>query len=347
MKNDRQNVTETQLGMVREDERGSASVIVLLVIILVIAGVWFGVVEFKGLPKQLTPPEKPETPATVSDNNSVKENAAVPGAQNQTVNINISGDTNAPVKAAAPDADKSDEETKKSELAKKEKLTIAHDPKNPNPMLAWSDEDKVKAPVRYYTAVLDYLKQQRYNVQRDRFTIGKQSKIFENKLKAAKDEVVGNLAMLRKAVKIAIDAEKTNAWPVNFAYRSYSRDEFKLKICELKKQYMVSRIRAVRMENFSQAMKDRLRLHDQQLERFENDIAVISDNIEMIRSGKLTDITKDRIRQLDEALAENRHNLDETMRQAEKDVNRPVVLEQAEAEGSYEDILKEYAPGRK
>ena len=49
----------------------------------------------------------------------------------------------------------------------------------------------------------------------------------------------------------------------------------------------------------------------------------------------------------DEALAENRHSLDETMRQAEKDVNKPVVLEQSEAEMSYEDILNEFGPKKK
>jgi hypothetical protein len=340
----------------RLGESGSAGIIALVIVVLfVLASLGYitinGLQTTKTVAKPLAAaeptPGATATPAPNTANGESKTDAA--GAQNQTVNINISGDTNnaAADQKKAVDGKIAAEDKKAPDPAKQEKLAPKYDPNSPNPTESWTNDEKVKAPVRYYTVLLEYLKEQKYKVQRDRFTIGKQSKIFEQKLKEAQLDVAGNRAMLEKAARIAIEANKNDAYPVSFAYKTYTRDEFKIKIYELRNKYNASRIRAVRMENFSQSMKDRLHVHDQQLELLENGIRECAENIEMFRSDKLTDITKERIKKLDDALAESSHSLEETMRKAEQNVNKPVVLEQSEAEMNYEDILKKFGPQKK
>ena len=349
-------------------ERGSAGTIALVLVVLFIAAS-LGIITFtyNGMPgrgAQVVPqaalpvpqaaahgapaaPASDAASAPKAADNAAQVPAGVPGAQNQTVHINI-GSNNAAVNGKKPAGEESSaEEEKAPDPAKKENLAAKYDPNSPNPMLSWTDDEKVKAPVKYYTVVLEYLKKQQEKVQRDRFTLGKQSKIFEQKLKEAKRDVAGNKAMLEKAARIAIEADENDGYPVTFAYSTYDQSEFRLKVSELQREYLKSKDRAAQMQRSSDAMKHVLRVHNKRLEKLESDIRIFAERIELSRAKGLTNLTKESMKKLDEAMRESDQEFENNMRDLEKEVYKDVNLETSEAEMNYADILKKYGPKKK
>lgn len=244
---------------------------------------------------------------------------------------------------------KQEEEKKKKEEEEKKKkeenLEIAYKPGDPNPLYSWTTEQKVNAPVKYHAAVIGYLEGQMKKITRERFSIGVTSKNFESELKSARKNERGCRAVLKKAINAHLKAEKDNEWPVYFAFREYRKEDFKIKVDDLIKKYRAAKRNVQRIRSANDTLQKRLRLHNQQFDHFEQCLEEYKQNLELIRSGKITESTLATIKKLDKAMNESLAFKDETLRKAEDTVFKPYVADEADAEANaeenYESILKE------
>lgn len=330
------------------------------------------------LPSFLTGGEKaPQTvaqrPAVQWTNGNAGQTAAMPATnapagfsgqpqQQQReggINININSSAAIENSKKSPEEIQSEEVKKQEELKKKEEelkkkqeeekkkkeenLEIAYKPGDPNPLYSWTTEQKVNAPVKYHAAVIGYLEGQMKKITRERFSIGVTAKNFESKLKTAQRNERGCLAVLKQAAKAFQKARKDNDWPVYFAYKEYSMAELTLKLHDLKRKYTVAKQNVKRVTAANDMLQQRLRLHNQQFDKFEQSLEEYKQNLELIRSGKITESTLETIKQLDKAMNESLAFKDETMRQAEKTVFQPYTEDTSNAEDSLESILKEFS----
>ena len=269
----------------------------------------------------------------------VKENknqiVSVSG-QVQNVNIHVG---NLPEQTA--------EEQKKNTAPaeKKDNLKDRPDPKNPDPTRSWSNADKVKAPVDYMNAVLTYLQKKKKEVEVLRFDIGVSCKTWESKLAKAEKNARADLAVLREAVGIYKECEKQQTWPASFAYRSYTKKEFILKLNDLEKRCRASRAEASHIQNGLNRLQDTLRLQDRSMELLAARIQTYTDNLELVRSGKISGKIEDFLKSLDNSVGVQEQLLRQSQQKAEKEVFAGAAQERSEAAGNLDSILKKYSDG--
>ena len=285
-------------------------------------------------------------PPSVSDGSEPQKSTNATNATNaMSINVNVnSGNTGAVNADQAQPASPQQKGAEEEEAAKKDDLERKYDPSNPNPIYSWKESDKVSAPVRYHQEVLEYLNKQKSKIETARNSVGVTVRTWESKLKAAESKAKGDEAVLKKAAALYREADANNDWPVSFAYRSYKKDEFVLKLTELAQTYQTSGNDKIRIQQGYEMLRDSLRKHDKELEMLSNQINRFANNLELIRSGKLTANTIDKINELETAFHESETALDKIMQDAQKTVLIESTLEQTEAEIKLEDILNRYAP---
>ena len=113
------------------------------------------------------------------------------------------------------------------------------EPDSSDPTRSWSTEAKVARPVEYMNQVLAYLKKRRVELRNMRFDVGTTLQEWELKKKRSSRNVKGCDAVLREAVAAYQKAEAENSWPVDFAYRDYSKKEMMLKLKDYVRQSML------------------------------------------------------------------------------------------------------------
>ena len=90
--------------------------------------------------------------------------------------------------------------------------------------------------------------------------------------------------ILKKAAALYREADANDDWPVSFAYRSYKKEEFVLKLTELAQTYQTSGNDKIRIQQGYEMLRDSLRKHDKELEMLSNQINRFANNLELIRS---------------------------------------------------------------
>ena len=223
-----------------------------------------------------------------------------------------------------------------------ENLQDRFDPKSPDPTRSWSNAAKVKAPVNYMTAVLQYLGKKQNEVKTIRFDIGVTCQEWESKYREAEKNTRASLAILQEAVQVYKQAEKTKSWPVDYAYRTYTKQELELKLNELEKRYLAALAEQNRIRNGLARLRDTLRKQDNTMEELSLRIKTYSDNLELVRSGKLTGNVEDFLKSLERSVASQEQLLRESQQQAEKEIFAAAVHERHEAAGNLPDILRRY-----
>ena len=81
--------------------------------------------------------------------------------------------------------------------------------------------------------------------------------------------------------------------------------------------------------------------------QLEKEIQIYSDNLELIRSGKINSEIADFMKKLDKTVADQREIHKENLETAEREVFRPAETLRSEAEASLEEILRDYGAKQK
>lgn len=233
------------------------------------------------------------------------------------------------------------------ENEKEERLSRLYNPEDPNPVYSWKEEEKVKAPVRYHQAVLEYLNAQEAKIKTSRNSVGVTMRIWEKELDDLRLKVKGNEAALRNAAKVYREAKVKNEWPVSFAYQTFQEEAFSLEILDLSQKYQRSKNEEVRIENGYNMLVDSIRKYDKELELFSEQIRRFSKNLELIRSAGLTEKSLESIKEMDTAFAESEEALSTIMRDFGNDLFPSIANDKYEAELNLDEILEKYAPVNK
>lgn len=153
-------------------------------------------------------------------------------ALQQTININMnsSGTKNNTDDFPALQTALPETPAEQRKPQQKDNLRKALDPNDPDPSRSWTTEAKTARPVEYMNQVLAYLKKRRIELRNMRFEVGTTLQEWELKKKRSSRNVKGCEAVLRKAAVAYQKAETDNSWPVDFAYRDYSKEEMQIKL---------------------------------------------------------------------------------------------------------------------
>ena len=334
---------------------GNTNTILLIILILVLLFIAGIITWGPKAPKEVVdhfPSNSSQENSSVQDNANAQKEQNGQSAQNASGSDNLNDlkqgtIINITTNAAIDNSKEISKDSKASDNTdneeKKEDLSPKYDPNNPNPVYSWTLEEKTNAPVKYHSALIAYLEKQKNKIEQDRFSIGVTCKKFEKELEKAEKSLKGSLAMLKEAAKISIDADKRNLSEVYFAYKTYKREDWRMKVRDLnkKREYAERNVNHLRAAN--DMMQNRLREHNKDFEMFERQLNECKQSLELIRSGKVTEISKNIIKNLDAAMAESTTNLEETFRVAEENILKPYVEDKTDADINYDDIITKYA----
>ena len=229
----------------------------------------------------------------------------------------------------------------------KDNLRKTADPNNPDPSRSWTTEAKTARPVEYMNQVLAYLKKRRVELRNMRFDVGTTLQEWKLKKKRSSRNVKGCDAVLREAVAAYQKAEADNSWPVDFAYRDYSKKEMMLKLKDYHMNLKKAEEEDKKIAQGLERLQDTSKEQDHKIRQLENEIQIYSDNLELIRSGKINSRIADFMKKLDETVADQKEIYKENLETAEREVFQPAKTRQRAADASLEDILRDYGAKKK
>lgn len=229
----------------------------------------------------------------------------------------------------------------------KDNLRKTADPNDPDPSRSWSTEAKTARPVEYMNQVLAYLKKRRVELRNMRFDVGTTLQEWKLKKKRSSRNVKGCDAVLREAVAAYQKAEADNSWPVDFAYRDYSKKEMMLKLKDYHMNLKKAEEEDKKIAQGLERLQDTSKEQDHKIRQLENEIQIYSDNLELIRSGKINSRIADFMKKLDETVADQKEIYKENLETAEREVFQPAKTRQREANASLEEILRDYGAKKK
>ena len=270
-------------------------------------------------------------------------------ALQQTININMNSsgtknntDDSPAVQPALPETS-----VEQGKQPPKDNLRKTLDPNDPDPSRSWTTEAKTARPVEYMNQVLAYLKKRRIELRNMRFDVGTTLQEWELKKKSSSRNVKGCDAVLREAVAAYQKAEADNSWPVDFAYRDYSKKEMALKLKEYHINLKNAKDEDKKIAQGLERLQDTSKEQDHKIRQLENEIQIYSDNLELIRSGKINSRIADFMKKLDETVADQKEIYKENLETAEREVFQPAKTRQRAADASLEDILRDYGAKKK
>ena len=229
----------------------------------------------------------------------------------------------------------------------KDKLRQTADPNDPDPSRSWTTEAKTSRPVEYMNQVLAYLKKRRMELRNMRFEVGTTLQEWELKKKRISRNVKGCEAILRKAAVAYQKAEAENSWPVDFAYRDYTKEEMQIKLSDYRSNLRKAEEEDRKISQGLFLLRDTSKRQDREILQLEKEIQIYSDNLELIRSGKINSEIADFMKKLDKTVADQREIHKENLETAEREVFRPAETLRSEAEASLEEILRDYGAKQK
>ena len=221
------------------------------------------------------------------------------------------------------------------------------EPDSSDPTRSWSAEAKVARPVEYMNQVLVYLKKKRSELRNMRFDVGTTLQEWELKKKRSSRNVKGCEAVLREAVAAYQKAEADNSWPVDFAYRDYSKKEMALKLQEYHINLKDARDEDKKIAQGLELLRDASLEQDHEIRQLEKEIQIYEDNLELIRSGKINSEIADFMKKLDKTVADQKQIHEENLQTAERKIFLPAKTRQREADDSLEDILRDFGAKKK
>ena len=270
-------------------------------------------------------------------------------ALQQTININMSptgseknADAFLEIMSELPETS-----VEQSQTPQKDNLRKAPDPDDPNPARSWSTEEKCARPVEYMNQVLAYLKEKRSELRNMRFEVGTTLHEWELKKKQTSRNVKGCEAVLRKAAAAYQKAEAENSWPLDFAYREYSKEEMQIKLNDYSENLKKAKDEDSKISNGLSRLRDTSMNQDHEIQKLEEEIKIYEDNLELIRSGKINSKIEDFMQKLDQAVADQEEFYKESLQTAEKEVLLPAETTRSEAESNLDSILQEFGEKKK
>ena len=270
-------------------------------------------------------------------------------ALQQTININMNSsgtrndtDDSPAVQTALPETS-----VEQGKQPPKDNLRKTLDPNDPDPSRSWSTEAKTARPVEYMNQVLAYLKKRRMELRNMRFEVGTTLQEWELKKKRSSRNVKGCEAVLRKAVVAYQKAETDNSWPVDFAYRDYSKEEMQIKLYDYRSNLEKAEKEDQKISLGLDLLRDTSKRQDREILQLEKEIQIYEDNLELIRSGKINSEIADFMKKLDKTVADQKEIHKENLQTAEREVFRPAETLRSEAEASLEEILRDYGAKKK
>ena len=270
-------------------------------------------------------------------------------ALQQTININMNSsgtknntDDSPAVQPALPETS-----VEQGKQPPKDNLRKTLDPNDPDPSRSWSTEAKTARPVEYMNQVLAYLKKRRIELRNMRFEVGTTLQEWELKKKSSSRNVKGCDAVLREAVAAYQKAEADNSWPVDFAYRDYSKKEMALKLKEYHINLKNAKDEDKKIAQGLERLQDASREQDHKIRQLEKEIQIYEDNLELIRSGKINSEIADFMKKLDKTVADQKQIHEENLQTAERKIFLPAKTRQREADDSLEDILRDFGAKKK
>ncbi len=270
-------------------------------------------------------------------------------ALQQTINVNMNstGEKNAVESFPGIQANQPEPGSEQKEHQKKDNLRQIADPNNPDPSRSWTTEAKTARPVEYMNQVLVYLKKRRMELRNMRFDVGTTRQEWELKKKRTSRNVKGCEAVLREAVAAYVKVEANNSWPVDFAYRDYSKKEMELKLYDYRENLRKAEEEDKKISHGLTLLRDTSQRQDREIRQLEKEIQIYSDNLELIRSGKINSEISDFMKKLDKTIADQQQLHAENLQTAEREVLQPVATRRSEADATLEDILKDFGEKKK
>ena len=229
----------------------------------------------------------------------------------------------------------------------KDNLRKTADPNDPDPSRSWTTEAKTARPVEYMNQVLAYLKKRRVELRNMRFDVGTTLQEWELKKKRSSRNVKGCEAVLRKAAVAYQKAEAENSWPVDFAYRDYSKEEMQIKLHDYRSNLKRAEKEDQKISQGLALLRETSMRQNRDIRQLEKEIQIYEDNLELIRSGKINSEIADFMKKLDKTVSDQKEIHNENLETAEREVFRPAETLRSEAEASLEEILRDYGAKKK
>lgn len=270
-------------------------------------------------------------------------------ALQQTININMdsSGTKNNTDDSPALQTTLPETPAKQRKPQQKDNLRKARDPNDPDPSRSWTTEAKTARPVEYMNQVLAYLKKRRMELRNMRFDVGTTLQEWKLKKKRSSRNVKGCEAVLRKAAVAYQKAEAENSWPLDFAYRDYSKEEMQIKLYDYRSNLKKAEKEDQKISQGLALLRDTSMRQDREILQLEKEIQIYEDNLELIRSGKINSEIADFMKKLDKTIADQKEIHKENLQTAEWEVFRPAETLRTETEASLEEILRDYGAKKK
>ena len=221
------------------------------------------------------------------------------------------------------------------------------EPDSSDPTRSWSTEAKVARPVEYMNQVLAYLKKRRVELRNMRFDVGTTLQEWELKKKRSSRNVKGCEAVLREAVAAYQKAEAENSWPVDFAYRDYSKEEMQTKLYDCRSNLEKAEQEDQKISQGLDLLRNTSQEQDYKIRQLEKEIQLYEDNLELIRSGKINSEIADFMKKLDKTVADRKQIHEENLQTAEREIFLPAKTRQRETEESLENILRDFGAEKK
>lgn len=221
------------------------------------------------------------------------------------------------------------------------------EPDSSDPTRSWSTEAKVARPVEYMNQVLAYLKKRRVELRNMRFDVGTTLQEWELKKKRSSRNVKGCEAVLREAVAAYQKAEAENSWPVDFAYRDYSKEEMQTKLYDCRSNLENAEQEDQKISQGLDLLRNTSQEQDYKIRQLEKEIQLYEDNLELIRSGKINSEIADFMKKLDKTVADRKQIHEENLQTAEREIFLPAKTRQRETEESLENILRDFGAEKK
>ena len=221
------------------------------------------------------------------------------------------------------------------------------EPDSSDPTRSWSTEAKVARPVEYMNQVLAYLKKRRVELRNMRFDVGTTLQEWELKKKRSSRNVKGCEAVLREAVAAYQKAEAENSWPVDFAYRDYSKEEMQTKLYDCRSNLENAEQEDQKISQGLDLLRNTSQEQDYKIRQLEKEIQLYEDNLELIRSGKINSEIADFMKKLDKTVADRKQIHEENLQTAEREIFLPAKSRQRETEESLENILRDFGAEKK
>lgn len=257
------------------------------------------------------------------------------GWSHETVRKNIS-----PKSGQPPVEENVNTEKEKTKLKEVDIDPVVKDSRSP--LNLWNFQRKAEAPVDYMNEMLTYLSRRREEITATRTNMSATLYNWQQKLENQQKLFRGKEAVLKEAVLVYQKAEKENKWPVDFAYRSYDKNELQRRIVQSEKELKETASDLKRVQLGVHLLQDSVNKSSAQLQHVEHGIRIFQERLELFRNGTLSASIDDFIKELDKIAAEQTTFADDSIKKAQDTIFAEEIRVKSEVSSSFESILKQY-----